>query len=193
MGNETILYEVVLTGEWQIDDKGYIWKKRGTEWVRAEHRTPQGYLQVRKMSNGIRLHTGAHRLVWVHFFGAIPEGLTINHKNGIKADNRPDNLEVMTYSENLKHAFRMGLKDQWGQRNPAAKLTNAQVEQIRERYMQGGTTQQELADEFGIAYQTISDIVRGSRREKEAGPIGDYTNRRQRTGATRNKKGQYIS
>ena len=57
------------------------------------------------MIDKARVNASAHRLVWRHFHGPIPDGMTINHKNGKKQDNRPENLEVMTYAEQTKHAI----------------------------------------------------------------------------------------
>ena len=137
---------------------------------RAEHRLPRGYLQIKTVIDGVRVYGCAHRLVWQHFFGDIPDGLCMNHKNGIKDDNRPENLEVVTYSENLKHAFAHGLCNQDGERNPAAKLSNKEVETIRQLYATGKYRQVALAGEFGVAFQTVSKIVRGERRRAEGGP-----------------------
>jgi hypothetical protein len=50
-----------------------------------------------------------HTLVARAFIGPRPHGMTINHKNGIKTDNRAENLEYCTPSENSKHAFKLGL------------------------------------------------------------------------------------
>ena len=119
--NEKIVYQTVLNGELEIDDQGRIWRiaKRGWDrWnkairlnkckrVRAEHLTPLGYLQIRVMVNGKRYHLGAHRLVYFHFFGPIPKGITVNHKNGKKSDNEPRNLELATYSEQIRHAIKV--------------------------------------------------------------------------------------
>jgi hypothetical protein len=50
-------------------------------------------------------HYTAHRAVWEAFNGKIPEGFEINHKNLDRADNRLENLEVLTRKENILHAF----------------------------------------------------------------------------------------
>lgn len=65
-----------------------------------------------------------------------PEGLRdVNHKNGNKLDNRVDNLERVTHSENVIHAFKTGLaKRRMGEENPAHKLTKKDVEYIRSVY-----------------------------------------------------------
>jgi len=51
-----------------------------------------------------------HRLVGGAFIPNIENKPTINHINGIKNDNRLDNLEWATYSENRQHAYDNGLQ-----------------------------------------------------------------------------------
>jgi hypothetical protein len=92
---------------------------------------------------------------------------------GLKDDNRPKNLLCGTAGKNAEHAHAGGLKDQYGQRNPAAKLTDNQIAQIRLAYAKGGYTMERLADRFGVRFQHISRIVRGQRRPKQGGPTAD--------------------
>ena len=178
---ERTLIALVREGRWEIDDQVLVADRRGLraggshlvpcERRRIENRTPDGYLQVRAMIAGRRLHCGAHRLVWQHLHGDIPEGFEINHDNGLKDDNRPDNLLCGTGGENVEHAHRGGLIDQHGEKNPSSKLTDRQVAQIRLAYDRGGWTMAQLATRFGVAFQTISKIVRGQRRSKQGGPV----------------------
>jgi hypothetical protein len=181
---ERQLIKLVESGEFEIDEQGRIWrmKKRSgfkgggsvlldVERRRAEYQLdpPDGYLYVRALIDGRRYNAFAHRLVWHHFKGPIPDGLTVNHEDGIKWRNDPDNLCLATYSEQMKHAYRIGLSSEWGERNPAAKLSNAEVEEIRSLYASGKFLQIELAVKFGVRFQQISRIVRGERRPKEQG------------------------
>ena len=173
---EEFIYPFVVSGEFEIDNEGRIWRRRrrgrSCERVRAEHQPEEnGYLVVRRMVNGRRYYCGAHRLVWRHFNGPIPALHTINHKNGVKDCNRPDNLEPKTYGGNTAHAYATGLMDEHGESNPAAKLTDNEVTQIRLAYSSGGFTQQQLAEKYGVRHQQISRIVRGQRRPKQGGPI----------------------
>jgi hypothetical protein len=68
-----------------------------------------GYKKVNlwKYNKGKNLYV--HRLVVESFISSIPKDMQVNHINGIKEDNRLDNLEIVTRSENIKHAFRTGL------------------------------------------------------------------------------------
>jgi hypothetical protein len=63
-----------------------------------------------------------HHLVMEAFVGPRPGGLQINHKNGIKTDNRLENLEYITASQNIRHAMAMGLMEKVrGYRKPDTK------------------------------------------------------------------------
>jgi hypothetical protein len=55
------------------------------------------------------LKTSIHRLAYTMFVGEIKKGYVINHINGIKSDNRVVNLEMITQSENILHAYETGL------------------------------------------------------------------------------------
>tara|TARA_Y100000310_G_scaffold292597_1_gene321484 strand:+ start:1118 stop:1477 length:360 start_codon:yes stop_codon:yes gene_type:complete len=118
------------------------------------------------MTNLTRVNALAHRLVYKHFFGPIPPDLTVNHKNGVKDDNRPENLELATHREqqmHSRHVLKHGRLDQNGEKNPMAKLTDAQVAEIRSR-RGAGEQLTSIASDFGIAFQTVSKIARGQRR-----------------------------
>lgn len=67
-----------------------------------------GYRQKAITNNGYKNSYRIHRLVMLAFVGHSK--LEVNHKNGIKSDNRLSNLEYVTRSENQKHAYAIGLK-----------------------------------------------------------------------------------
>lgn len=193
---ERIVIGLVKTGEISINRFGEIWRHKikigkniiDIEKRRAEHATGIGYLQVRALLSGKRYHASAHRLVWQFFNGDIPDDQTINHKNGVRYDNRLNNLEIISYSENIKHAYANGFKSQWGEKNPLSKTSNKEVEEIRKRYAIGGITQKELGKIYGLTFQTISKIVRGDRYPKQGGPIRDYSSRKQHNKIIRDKE-----
>src|SRR5690625_5243285 len=73
-----------------------------------------GYLTVH-LYNGsrknIKLHY-IHRLVAQEFLGDSDE--TVNHKDGVKTNNNVDNLEWVSHSKNIKHAYKKGLMKRTG-------------------------------------------------------------------------------
>lgn len=77
-----------------------------------------GYIQV--CHGASRFGAQAHRMIWESVHGPIPAGLQINHINGVKHDNRIANLELVTPSENTRHAYKLGLRRADGQFNGRA-------------------------------------------------------------------------
>ncbi|MPM75891.1 hypothetical protein SDC9_122885 [bioreactor metagenome] len=71
--------------------------------------TRDGYLQVTLCVNGSKQQWSIHRLV-LSTFTETRDDLQVNHINGIKSDNRLINLEWCTQSENMLHAYRIGLE-----------------------------------------------------------------------------------
>lgn len=65
-----------------------------------------GYYTSVFSHNGTIKRYKFHRLVAMAFFGINEERKYVNHKNGIKTDNRPENLEWCTCSENNYHAYK---------------------------------------------------------------------------------------
>ena len=61
----------------------------------------KGYFQV---SLGVGHRRYVHRLVALAFHGIPAPGYEVNHKNGVKTDNRPENLEWVTKSQNARHS-----------------------------------------------------------------------------------------
>lgn len=128
-----------------------------------------GYYSVNLWKRGKIKRRLIHILVMEAFVGPAPDGHEVNHKDANKADNTVNNLEYMTRSENMLHAYRHGLyvsgkqhrfAKQRGEGHPLSKLTTEQVASIRRRYVPRVVTFQALADEFGVNNSTIQNIVK---------------------------------
>jgi predicted DNA binding protein len=90
---------------------------------------------------------------YYHNLTELDHNLVINHINGNKEDNRKENLELVTVTENNRHALNKLGKD----RTPNRKLTDEQVLVIRKE-LSKGVKQVELSKRFGVTRTTISYI-----------------------------------
>jgi len=131
------------------------WRVRRPENVIAPGRERHGgYLRTRVGATRILVH----RLVWIALVGPIPEGMVVNHRNGNKHDNRIENLEVVTYSENMRHAIAHGLNDPTTPKNHS--IDDDTVRAIRAR-IATGEPQSAIADDLGLTRNVVNRIVRG--------------------------------
>jgi len=119
-----------------------------------------GYHQIVLFNFGIKRRFYIHRLVAGAFIPNTECKPQVNHIDGDKLNNRVENLEWCTQSENIKHAFKNGLSSQKGERNATSKLTKKQVLDIRKMYATGEYTQKNIADEYRTVQATISSVIR---------------------------------
>lgn len=114
------------------------------------------------MVNGKRVKALVHRLVGIAFVPGADEGLSINHLNGIKTDNRPENLEWVSLADNTKHQWRTGLVDLRGDKHPKRKLSSTQVRYMR-KLLNAGVSANSLAIIAGVSPRLIGMIQAGTR------------------------------
>lgn len=123
---------------------------------------------------GGRKHDRAHRVSYEMAYGPIPHGLFVCHHCDNPACVRPDHLFVGTNNDNIQDSVRKGrrrgapLEKNWvhlhpnavrGENNPNAKLTRAQVENIRKTYVPRKVTRIELASKYGVNKSCIDRIL----------------------------------
>lgn len=107
----------------------------------------------------------AHRAAYLLEYGSIPEGEMVLHKCNNPACVNPKHLYAGTGTDNLNDAIRCGAK-LTGEKCSFAKLTNAQVVEIRKR-VEAGAVQKKLAVEYGVSRSQINRIVKRTRRTHE--------------------------
>jgi hypothetical protein len=120
-----------------------------------------GYLQTQlTRDDGARRSENVHRLVAMAFIPNPENKPTVNHKNGIKTDNTPGNLEWASRKEQSQHALKVLRIDpsRWTRGNKfAASLTSDQVDTIR-IMLSEGFSGRNIASMFKVSAATISLI-----------------------------------
>lgn len=147
-------------GRYMISDLGNVMSSSKPHRATAKTLSPvnqSGYCAV-DLGNGrtIKRHL-VHRLVASAFIENPENKPQVNHINGKKNDNRLENLEWCTRSENQLHSIRIGLRTTKGVKNSQCKITQENVMSIfadQRKY-------KEICVDYGVSIPTISDIKRG--------------------------------
>lgn len=146
-------------GLYEVSDRGEVRRALKRKLVLREG--GNGYYIVALYENNKRTEEIVHRLVAKAFIPNPEKKRTINHKNGIKTDNRVENLEWATYGENMRHAFEAGIMEKsYGSKHWKAKLTETDVRRIR-MALACGIKRNELVNMFDVSKLTVDKIARG--------------------------------
>ena len=157
-------------GLYEVSDQGRVrsyrrcskYSKERQPKLLAGNKKWTGYIEIQLYDGyGNKKYSPAHRLV-AEAFIPNPDGKPeVNHKNGIRDDNRAENLEWVTCSENHKHAFKELHKEHSrstkGKASKNRKLTYEQAESIRADCRQGT----EIAKEYGVSTSIVYNIKHG--------------------------------
>jgi hypothetical protein len=129
-----------------------------------------GYPRVSLYVSGEQIQANVHVLVLEAFAGPRPDGMVANHKNCIKTDNRAENLEWVTQSENVLHAYRNGRRII----NAAHKArcaengrnrrsyTDEQANHIRSSFSGARGDITRISKLTGISRYAVADIIRSA-------------------------------
>ena len=117
----------------------------------------RGYLMFIICKNGTRKTIKVYWAVAKAFIPNPENKKEINHINGIKTDNRVENLEWVTHKENMQHAILTGLINNRGENHKSAKLKNVDVIKIRELLV-NGLSQYKIAKMYNVHRSTIMHI-----------------------------------
>lgn len=171
-----------LQGRYSISSAGrvraeFAWGKTATPRILKGGVTSKGYRHVAVFdrSRHKQISISVHVAVARAYLSDRPAGHQVNHKNGVKTDNRVENLEYVTPGDNVRHAVSLGLAP-FGDRNGSrrhperqprgetqgnAKLNDVAVRVFR-LLASRGIRHWKLAAAYGIARTAVSKVVSGA-------------------------------
>lgn len=98
--------EVKGYSNYEVSSEGDI-RNKETKQLITPHINKTGYYSLKLYQDHKPYTKMVHRLVAVTFMGE--SDLEVNHIDGNKTNNRVSNLEYVSHSENIKHAYKLGL------------------------------------------------------------------------------------
>ncbi len=139
-------------------------------WASYTNGLGYGVIHVRRRLENFRKNIYAHRLSWEIHFGPVPDDLFVLHRCDNPACCRPDHLFLGTNTDNMKDCVAKGRDNRAakalpGEKNPQAKLTEADVLAIRCKPRVSRFT---LAKMFGVTESCIA-AIRGGKGWKHVG------------------------
>lgn len=155
-------------GRYEVSDLGRVRSlpRRATTWF-GTRAVSGGLLKLKTdkngyisayLSDGDRGYSYAlvHRLVLEAFCGPCPAEQEARHGDGVRSNNRRDNLSWSTHLDNMRDQYDHGTRVA-GESHPRAVVTKAMADMIRASKKSGA----ELARELGVGTSTVSRIRRG--------------------------------
>jgi HNH endonuclease len=148
------------------DASGRLTSRLLDQWRPLRPHMHKGYPQVAPCVNGKNVFKPVHQLILLAWVGPCPDGCEACHNNGNRADASLSNLRWDTRAKNHADKRRHGTA-LTGIRNPAAKLSDAQIVEIRRRRA-AGERAKDLAQSYGVHPVYMSYISRGLKRGGDA-------------------------
>lgn len=161
--NGVLFYKIKSHPRYFISACGRIWSTHVSRELSVFRNIPgeDSYMRVGLLHNGKQKIRLLHRLL-AETFIPNPEMLPIiNHRNGVKHDNRLSNIEWSTHTLNIRHAVKERLNvARRGMFSHAAKLSPKDVQKIKGLLLEG-VSQQKIADAFGVSRGCVLGIYTG--------------------------------
>ena len=191
--SEKFFLAMVKTGRISIDDNGMIFNHKTNRAIGAVSSRQYYKISMKCSKTGKIRHIQNHRLHWIIKVGEIPKGMEINHIDGNKLNNRIENLECVTPSENKRHAIRTGLKTpKSGNANHATKINADHVVILRKRYYSGLISAKTIQSKYRVSKPAVYAMLKGRTFASFGGPLEQISTKRKTLAECRVKDYEYC-
>ena len=160
-----IFITVFIDGEYypdyMVSNKGRIFSLKSFSFIEGTHNA-SGYVRIKLRDSEGRQHIKAkHRIVAESFCNNDENKPFVNHIDGDKDNNHPDNLEWVTSKENTHHAIETGLIYTIGEKSHFASIDENMAHEICKLIEAGTMTLKEIAKHLNVGYDCVKKINNG--------------------------------
>ncbi len=155
---------------YKVGRDGRVLDAAGKE--RALFKTKKGYLIVSLKIDGRYISKAQHRVIaecW------IPNPLNlsdVDHINGVRDDNRVENLRWLSHGDNIRHSYNSGRRNVKGSRNANSIYTEDEIRRLCEWFQATGRYPKEASEVLGMRFSTCGSV---RRRQQWTEVSKDYT------------------
>lgn len=145
--------------DYEINSEGIV-RRISTKRIKKSFKRPDGYIGIQLYVTKDKIKNyQLHRLIANAFIPNPENKQYINHKDSNRENNSLDNIEWVTFEENVKHGYESGHASNKGSKNGFSILTEEKVLEIRKRRNEEKLSYQKLAEIYNVSYGCISGIV----------------------------------
>ncbi|MDP2983104.1 MAG: HNH endonuclease signature motif containing protein [Candidatus Latescibacter sp.] len=170
MKKEEFLCRLLAHGYLSLDENGRLHRHWDRQYGRdiytdilIDKIAESGYMIAFLKLGDAQTMVRVHRLIWWYFFGEIPENMQINHIDGDRANNRLNNLEMVTPSQNLRHAVNVikTIKKNW--ESQKSIYTKEDYQKLK-AMIQSGMRSKDIREKMNMKFSTFYSIRRRIRK-----------------------------
>ena len=161
--NAQLRWHPDYVGVYAVSSHGHIVSYHGKSPRILKAADNKGYKYLILQHNNEKRPVLVHHLVLETYDRPRPDGEECRHLNGVRDDNRIENLTWGTRSRNARDRYDHGRSNR-GEKHPSAQLSNKEAAEIVTKYENGDYTQRKLANIYGVSQPFVSRLVNGKRR-----------------------------
>ena len=153
------MYKQIENLDYEINSEGIV-RRISTKRIKKSFKRPDGYIGIQLYITKEKVKNyQLHRLIANAFIPNPNNKLYVNHIDSNRENNSLNNLEWVTFEENVKHGYESGYASNKGSNNGFSVLTEEQVLEIRSKRKNDNLTYQQLATQYNVSYGCIAGII----------------------------------